>query len=114
MRGLEIARVLSFFSIIHEGKSYQCALVHWFSHVETKPDEDTGLWVVRPEFNNNDKLNVAIVHVDTIFRAAHLIPVYQSSQFIRRSMTMHDTLDVFNEFYVNKFVDYHAFQIFDT
>ena len=114
MRGLEIARVLSFFSIIHEGQLYQCALVHWFSRVGNKPDEDMGLWVVRPEFNDNDKPNLAIVHVDTIFRAAHLIPVYQSSQFIRRSLTMHDTLDVFDEFYVNNFVDYHTFQIFDT
>jgi len=46
-----------------------------------------------------------------MYHAAHLISVYQSSQYIRQSLTMHDTLDIFNEFYVNKFVDHYAFQI---
>jgi len=110
MRGLEVARVLTFFSFTHEGKPYQCALVHWFSRVRNEPDEDMGLWVLKPDFNDDGKPDLAIVHVDTIYRAAHLIPVY-SSQYLRRSLTMHDTLDVFNEFYANKFVDYQAFQI---
>jgi len=110
MRGLEVARVMIFFSFVHEGKQYPCALIHWFSRIGEEPDEDTGLWVVKPEFYDNGKPHIAIIHVDTICRAAHLIPVYPS-QFIRRSLTMHDTLDVFREFYVNKFVDYHAFQI---
>jgi hypothetical protein len=113
MGGLEVARILSFFSIIHESKLYQCALVHWFSRVGNEPDGDTGLWVVRPDFDDPDggRPDLAIVHVDTIYRAAHLLPVYRSSQRIHRSLTMHNTLDVFSEFYVNKFVDYHAFQI---
>jgi hypothetical protein len=111
MRGLEVARVLTFFSFMHEGKPYQCALIHWFSRVGNEPDEDTGLWVVEADFNDDGKPDLAIVHVDTIYRASHLMPVYQSSQYLCRSLTMHDTLDVFDKFYVNKFVDYHAFQI---
>lgn len=111
MRGLEVARVLTFFSFMHEGKPYQYALIHWFSRVENEPDEDTGLWVVEADFNDDGKPDLAIVHVDTIYRASHLMPVYQSSQYLCRSLTMHDTLDVFDKFYVNKFVDYHAFQI---
>ena len=110
MCGLEVARVLAFFSIVHEQKPYQCALVHWFSHVGNEPDEDMGLWIVCPEFDDDGRPGLAIVHVDTIYRASHLSPVFQS-QYIRRSLTMHDTLDVFKEFYVNKFTDYHAFQI---
>jgi hypothetical protein len=110
MCGLEVARVLTFFSIIHEQKPYECALVHWFSCVGNEPDEDMGLWIVSLESNDDGQPNLAIVHVDTIYRAAHLIPVYES-QYIRRSLTMHNTLDVFKQFYVNKFVDYHAFQI---
>lgn len=69
-----------------------------------------GLWIVKKDFNHDRSPVLAIVHVDTICRAAHLIPVYPS-QFIRRSLTMHDTLDVFQDFYVNKFADYHAFQM---
>ena len=110
MGGLEVARVLTFFSIRHEEKLYPSALIHWFSRVGDEPDEDTGLWVVKPDFDDGGKPDLAIVHVDTILRAAHLIPVYES-QYIRQSLTMHDTLDIFKKFYVNKFVDYHTFQI---
>jgi hypothetical protein len=48
---------------VHEEKPYQCALVHWFSGVGTEPDEDTGLWEVKLEFNDNEP-GLAIVHVD--------------------------------------------------
>lgn len=110
MRGLAVARILTFFSFTHEGKPYQCALIHWFSRVGDEPDEDMGLWIVKPDYDHNGNPELAIVHVDTIYCAAHLMPVYQS-QFIRRSLTIDDTLDVFQDFYANKFVDYHAFQI---
>ena len=79
MRGLNIARVLTFFSFVHEGKRYPCALIHWFSRV----DEDMGLWVVKPDSNHDGNPNLAIIHVDTICRAGHLIPVYQSTGYIR-------------------------------
>jgi hypothetical protein len=111
MRGLDVARILAFFSFTHEGKLYPCALVRWFSRVGDEPDEDMGLWTVKKEFDHEGNPELSIVHIDTICRAAHLIPVYPSSQFIRRSLTMHDTLDVFEEFFVNKFVDYHAFHL---
>ena len=110
MRGLDIACVLVFFSFVHEEKPYQCALVHWFSRIRNRPNEDARLWIVRPNFDDGDKPDIAIIHVDTIYRAAHLSPVYTSSH-ISRSLTMHDTLDVFKEFYVNKYVDYNAFQL---
>jgi hypothetical protein len=69
-----------------------------------------GLWVVKPEFDDNGTPDLAIIHIDTIIRAAHLIPIYEA-HYIRQSLTMHNTLDAFKGFYVNKFVDYHAFQI---
>ena len=111
MSGFEIARVLTFFSVVHDELEYQCALIHWFSRVGTGPDENTGLWVVEPEFGNDEKPHLAIIHVDTIYRAAHLLPVYRTDSYISRSLTMHDTLDTFQQFYVNKFVDYHTFEI---
>lgn len=41
----------------------------------------------------------------------HLVPVYETNQYIFRFLTMHDTLDTFSRFYINKYVDYHAFEI---
>jgi hypothetical protein len=108
MHCLEIARILSF---EHENQDYECALIHWFGHDGTRPDENTGFWVVEPEFCHNGKPHLDIIHVDSIYRAAHLLPVYRTNQFISRSLTMHDALDTFKIFYVNKFVDYHAFGV---
>jgi hypothetical protein len=110
MCGLEVARVLAFFSFFFNQEEYQCALIHWFCRVNSEPDEHTGMWIVEPEFNT-DEPHIAIVHVDSIYRAAHLIPVFQTNSYISRSLTMHDTLDTFKQFYVNKFVDHHSFEI---
>ena len=110
MHGLDVARVLTFISFSYNAQEYQCALIHWFSRLGTRPDETTGLWNVEPEFDGDDEEpHLDIVHVDCIYRAAHLIPVYNG--YISQSLTMHDTLDSFSCFYVNKYVDYHAFEI---
>lgn len=111
MPGLEIARVMALFAIVHDEVEYQCALIHWFSREGTKPDDVTGLWVVEPEFDGDRNPFLDIVHLDSIYRAAHLLPVFRTNQFISRSLTMHDALDTFKNFYVNKFVDHHAFEI---
>ena len=111
-QGLDIACVLAFLSFVDDdsSKEYQCALIHWFSRVGTGPDENTGLWIVEPGYDDGNPL-LDIIHIDCIYRAAHLLPVYRTYQFISRSLTMHDTLDTFEQFYVNKFVDYQAFEI---
>ena len=49
--GLDVARVRLFFSIDFCGVTYPCALVWWMSRSSSKPDEDTGMWVVEPDFN---------------------------------------------------------------
>jgi hypothetical protein len=111
MRGLDVARVLTFFSFFYNAQEYQCALIHWFSGIGTRPDETTGLWMVEPDFDADEEPHLDIVHVDCIYRAAHLVPIYETGQYISRSLTMHNTLDTFSRFYVNKYVDYHAFEI---
>jgi hypothetical protein len=67
--------------------------------------------MVEPEVREDGRPHVAIIHLDSIFRAAHLTPAYRTSDFVRRSLTMHDTLDEFTTFYVNKLVDHHALDI---
>ena len=110
MCGLEVACVMIFFSFVHEGKEYLCALIHWFSHIGNTPNEDTGMWEVEPSYISN-KSHLCIIHIDMIYCAAHLIPVYWTSRFIAWSLTMNKTLNTFNRFYVNKFVDHYAFVI---
>ena len=111
MRGLEVARVFLFFSFMHSGTYYPSALVQWFSIVGDEPDEETGLWMVEPDVRQDGRPCLAVIHLDSIFRVAPLLPAYHTSDFVKRSLTMHDSLDEFNEFYVNKFVDHHAFKI---
>ena len=111
MCGMEIARVLTFFSFVYNEREYQCALIHWFSLIGTGPNENTGLWIVKPDVNVDKSPHIAVIHINCIFRAAHLIPAYQTNQYVSRSLTMHDTLDTFPQFYINRFVDYHAFKI---
>jgi len=111
MRGLTVARVFLFFSFMHRGTKHECALVHWFSTIGTDPDDETGLWTVGPDTHDDGSPILSIIPLESIIRAAHLIPVYRTNNFISRLLTMHDTLDVFKVFYVNKYVDHHTFEI---
>ncbi|KIJ05455.1 hypothetical protein PAXINDRAFT_93461, partial [Paxillus involutus ATCC 200175] len=93
--GMEVVRVLAFFSFIFQGELYPCAVVCWFNHIGDEPDEDTGMWIVRLSLVNDNprcQANVSIIHTDTIFRAAHLIPVY-SAQPIPPNIEPHHSYD---------------------
>ena len=111
MQGLGVAQVFLFFSFVHEDTYYPCALVQWFSIIGDEPDDETGFWMVKADICDNGQPSLAIIHLDSIYRAAHLVPAYCSSDFVNRLLTMHDALDNFKTFYVNKYVDYHAFEI---
>ena len=95
MHGLDVARVLFVFSFFFQEEEYQCALIHWFSHVDSEPDENIGIWVVEPEFEA-DEPHVTVVHINSIYCATHLMPIYRTNQYISRSLAMHDTLDTLN------------------
>jgi hypothetical protein len=111
-RGFEVARVFLFFSFQHRDKEYPCALVQWFSFVGLERDEDTGYWLVEPDINaDTNQPHIAVIHLDSIYRAVHLMPAFQNANFIDRSITMHTSLDMFKFFYVNNFVDHHAFAV---
>ena len=110
MLGLDVARVKLFFSISHGKDQYPCALVHWFRRAGDSPDANTGMWVVdKMDPVNDDGESFAIVHLDTIVRAAHLIPVFGRER-VSPTLSFSDTLDSFTKFYVNKFADHHAFE----
>jgi hypothetical protein len=107
--GLSIVRILLFFSFVFNGKTYPCALVRWFSRIAEERDEDTGMWMVQPEVEDNGSPSITVLHIDCIFRAAHLLPIYGDNPI--DSISPHESLDIFPTFYVNKYIDHHAFQI---
>lgn len=111
MRGLDVVRILLLFSLVFKNVTYPCALVRWFSLVNDEFDEDTGMWMVQPDISESDGSPViSIVHLDCIFRAAHLLPVYGNDP-IPNTISSCNSLDAFKIFYVNKYIDHHSFEV---
>ncbi|PIL30262.1 hypothetical protein GSI_07440 [Ganoderma sinense ZZ0214-1] len=114
-RSLMVARIRLFFSfhyidsqlVMDEARDFSCALVEWFSAVGEEPDEDTGLWVIEPDLDVNGQRVLDIIHINTIFRSAHLIPIH-GTHHIPPYMRASDALDSFNAYFVNKYADHHA------
>ncbi|KAH9011447.1 hypothetical protein EDB85DRAFT_2076961 [Lactarius pseudohatsudake] len=73
-------------------------------------DEATGMWLVEREYNRDQKPHLAVIHIDTIFRAVHLLP-YFGQEHVRKRFSYTDTLDSYANFYVNKYADHHSFEI---
>jgi hypothetical protein len=110
MRGLDVVRILLFFSFTYGDVTYPCALVHWFSLLDDERDEDTGMWMVEPEVAPDGAPVISVIHLECVLRAAHLLPIYGDAP-IPVTMTFHDSLDAFPAYYVNKYADHHAFEI---
>ena len=110
MQGLLVAQVFLFFKFSYRDIVYPCALVHWFEPVGNEPCPDTGMWIVRPTFRGRFKES-RIIPISSIYRAAHLLPIYKTGYKVPRTMSPEDTLDSFKAFYVNKYIDHHAFEI---
>jgi len=107
---LEIARVHLLFSFEAEEQVYPCALVHDFCKTYSEPDPDNGMWIVEPEYTIDGSRSMSVVHVDSIVRAAHLLPVFGRPSSIPPQIKFSLTLDSFRAFYVNRYIDYHAFE----
>ncbi|KAI5995418.1 hypothetical protein EDD15DRAFT_2195444 [Pisolithus albus] len=111
MLSMEIARMLCFFSFIYtNGRTYSCALIHWFDRIADEPDKLTGMWMVRPSFMGNGSKNLSVIHLDSIVRSTHLLPIFGCEQ-VPRAVNFHNSLDIYRGFYVNRFADYHAFEL---
>lgn len=110
INGFEVCRVQLLFSFKHNGSVYPCALVHWYGRTSDEPDEDTGLWMVEPGLFENGKPHMDVIHIDTLYRAAHLIAVYDDDEFVPEDLTFDESLDFFEEFYVNTYADGHMFE----
>ncbi|THU81212.1 hypothetical protein K435DRAFT_873567 [Dendrothele bispora CBS 962.96] len=111
-RGMSVARVFLFFSFKHDNILYQCALIHWFNAVGQRPDVKTGMWMVKPSYygTSSQHPSLAVVHIDTILRGVHILPVY-GRNLIPSRLHYSMSLDIFSTFYVNHYADHHANEI---
>jgi hypothetical protein len=109
MQGMDVVRVLLFFSFDFKGTTYPSALVRWFKVVGDSPDEDTGMWIVQPEIDADGFPVISIIHLECVIRAAHLLSVFGNT-VIPRALHFSQSLDSFKSFYVNRFIDHHAFK----
>ncbi|KAJ8495314.1 hypothetical protein ONZ51_g1758 [Trametes cubensis] len=120
-QSLHAARIRSFLSLrvgsswsassgSSEFEEIPCAVIEWFSPVGEEPDDDTGMWVVEPDLDIDGQRELSIVHIETILRSAHLIPVF-GDEPIPQYLTASDALDSFRAYYVNKYADHHAHTI---
>lgn len=110
MGGLDVSRVHLLFSFEVGDETFSCTLVHNFCKSFDEPDPDNGMWIVEPDLDHNKYRVMSVVHVDAIVRAAHLLPVFKGDAAVLREINFSHLLDVFEAFYVNKYIDYHAFE----
>lgn len=106
VRSMRVARVRAFISFTYDDVLYSCALVEWFTFDDIVPDPITGMWVISPTVVDNVRAT-GIVNVTSIIRACHLMPVFGAT-YIPVDFTFSDTLDAFNTYYLNSYVDYHS------
>lgn len=105
-RSMIVGRVRAFITFTFDTEHYPCALVEWFLRQEDTPDVNTGMWVVEPEILDGERV-VGLVHIDSIVRAVHLMPVYRNTQ-MPHDFHFSYSLDAFTCFYVNSYADYHS------
>ncbi|KAG2115732.1 uncharacterized protein F5147DRAFT_743328 [Suillus discolor] len=111
MLSMIVVQIFCFFSFTFtNGCTYPCALIHWFYRITEERDELTGMWMVALSFNEDGSRDLSIIHIDSIIRSAHLLPIF-GMQFVPRGLQFYDSLDVYRGFYVNRFIDHHAFML---
>ena len=111
---LSIACLHLLFSLYHVNTLHLCALVDDFEPVGAQPDKHTGMWQVKCSIDPYLCRQVScIISLHDILCAAHLIPVFCGTDLIPNNAIPETTLDSMHhgEFYVNKYVDHHAFEI---
>lgn len=109
MDGLKVVRIHHLFSFTHLGTVHPCAVVQWFPHTQPKPDRATGMWIVQPENFHLDEVLFQVIHLDTVLRLAHLLPVFDVEIALPREIHFSDTLNTFPSFYVNKYANHNTF-----
>jgi len=95
--GLFVAQVVLFVSFSYYNIFYPCALVEWFDVIGEEPCQSTGMWMVEPEFNENNERVVSVIHLDSIMWPAHLIGIY-GKDHLPHNFSYSDSLSAFAAF----------------
>ena len=66
--------------------------------------------MVEPDLDETGSPLAAIIYLDTVLRVAHLMGMCRETS-IPKTLTYDNSLDAFYSFYVNKFINHHAFEI---
>ena len=69
------------------------------------------MYTVKPDHLPNGQPVTAVVHLNTVFRVAHLLPIFSNHQALSKYQCHEQTLDLFSEFYVNKYINHHTFEV---
>jgi hypothetical protein len=67
---MSVVRICLLFSFAYGGETYPCALVDWFKKVAEIPDSQTGMWIVEPEPDMDNKRLCSVLHLDSFVRGA--------------------------------------------
>lgn len=106
VQSMRVARVRAFLSFAFDAVRYSCALVEWFTFDDIVPDPITGMWVISPTIVD-DVRATGIINLTSVIRACHLMPVFGDT-YVPVDFSFSDTLDAFNSYYLNTYVDYHS------
>ena len=68
------------------------------------------MWIVKGDKDTGGVPSAAVLHLDTIVHAAHLIGIY-GKDFLLSGLTPEQSLNLFCAYYVNKYIDHHGFAI---
>ena len=96
MEGMEIGCVLLFFSFEYQCKTFLCALINWFVHIDGC-DLDTQMWFVRQEVDHHGRPTLEVIHLDSIAQCHnstilfHFMPTFFFFYF-----TLWTSCDLFN------------------
>jgi len=67
------------------------------------------MYIIQPDMVGGYQ-NMAVISVDSIIRAAHLLLIFDETR-LDHSLNYTHSLDVFKVFYVNHFIDPHAYEL---
>ncbi|KAH6916719.1 hypothetical protein BKA70DRAFT_1091373, partial [Coprinopsis sp. MPI-PUGE-AT-0042] len=111
MPGMLIAQVRLFFSFTdsYTDRSHSCALVNWFPTIGDEPDPITGMWRVKREEVNGVR-PLQVISLGSVVRGSHLLPHFGEG-CLPEGFCFTDSLEAFNEYYVNSHVDHHAHEL---
>jgi hypothetical protein len=106
---MQVARVRLLLSVTHHNTVIPCALVNWFISDGKGPDPVTGMWIVKPQYTANNRHSFSLIHLNSVLRGIHLLPVHKKHPVVE-THSFSRSLDNYRRFYVNKYIDYHAFE----